>query len=262
MAGINIRLGQSPANQDPKYVVELQYVYNSVHTLNAYASAIINAVGGGGGGAITDPNTVDGNPPNNDVPFVNSFWGVAGQPIEVGSVVSSFGNQIVNGVLSSEPYREFIDSSVTVGSTGSRYILGLVPLQYFIALTAAQPGEQVQVGIGPGISKVSGAKCGQVIWAVDSRTVYSTRKRQHVEQLVERRDLLGNGGLYLANVVGEFKFSAPGEARWEGFWMPGYPDHQGKYYLYHRAFLYPVGICVSNDYVLFYNYVHSISTKG
>lgn len=252
MAGINLHLSVSPIYQNPRYSYELQSVYNSLHTLNAYAGALKNAIGNGGGNS----EVVDGEDPNISLPFVTSFWATALQAITPGAIISNLNGGMVNGVLSSEPFPVFVDSGSTIGSTGSRRLLGVVPLEFFIAITAAAPGEKVQVGVGPGITKVNGAKCGKIIWAVDSRSIYSERRANTVDQIVRRRDILNNGGLYLNNIIGRYAFASGGGYNWEGFWTQS-PGHSGNQYTYNRAYLYPVGICIKDDYVLFSDYKRS-----
>lgn len=245
---LNLHLGQSPTFLDPNLTPELQQVYNAIHILGEYLGALKTNI-------ISDPNQ----PPDISVRFRRTFWATAAQAISVGAIVCNGPTgTIVNGVQDSEPFPAFEDSSVSVGSTGSRTLLGVFQKEFYVALTAASPSELVQLGVGPGISNVIGAVCGQLIWAASSRSIESNRAANTSTQFVSGRTLVGNGGIYLANQTGSFAFVGA-TAHWEGYWMPGYPNNSGGTFLYSRTFLYPVGVCVADGYVLFSGFKRSDS---
>lgn len=250
-SAINIRLPESPKLKDPLINNEMQEVHNALRTLAQYLQAIRDKTD-------SQPDQL----PNVSVNFRNTFWATAGQDIEVGAVCSSFNNEIVNGVKSNEPIVSVEDGQVTIGSTGTRTLFGLKQEHFYIALTKAATGEQVQLGVGPGIIAVTGAVCGRRVWAVDSRDVYTTRRANRVAQDLVSRSLVNNGGLYLDNVVGYYFFGTRPLAtvnRWEGYWQAGFPSQSGNDYLYNRVFLYPVGVCIADGYVLFTDYKRSDS---
>lgn len=247
---LDIKLGESPNVADPIVNVELQQIYNALHLLGNYMSALRENL-----------ESADGQTPAESLRFRRTYWGTAGQAILPGSVVSGFNGLIYNGVSSRNPPVAFYDdSAVTIGSTGNRTFFGLSQLGFGIALTAAAPGELVQVGVGPGVLQVGSAKCGQIIWGVDARSVFTTREANQVFQFHSGvRNFVGNGGIYLANVTGKYYIPNPVFTfyNWEGFWLPGFPNQDGGTYLYDRAFLYPIGICVADGYVMFSDYKRS-----
>lgn len=244
---LDIKLGQSPNINDPATNVEVQQIYNALHLLSEYMAVLRENL-----------ESADGQTPSESIRFRRTFWAPAGQAIALGAVVSCFDNVVFNGVYSRDPATGDYDaSSVTVGSTGNRAQFNVTPRMFGIALTAGAPGELVRIGIGPGILALPAAKCGQLIWGVDAKSIYTTRRANTATQVFSgRRDLVGNGGLYLANVTGNYPVTG-GSYNWEGYWMPGYPSQSGGDYLYNRAFLYPIGVCVSDGYVMFSDYKRS-----
>ena len=244
---LNIRLGQSPNIDDPATNVELQQVYNALHLLSEYMAALRENL-----------ESADGQTPSESIRFRRTFWATAAQTITTGAIVSCFDNAVYNGVYSRNPaIGIYSDSSVTVGSTGSRALFNLVPLMFGLALTDAAPGELVRIGIGPGVIQLATAKCGQIVWAVDAKAVFTTRAANDANQVYSGvRTLVNNGGLYLANVTGSYAFVGA-TAHWEGYWMPGFPNAGGGGYNYNRAFLYPIGVCIADGYVMFSDYKRS-----
>lgn len=243
---LDIKLGQSPDIKDPALNYEFQLIFNSLHLLSQYMNLLKDNL-----------ESAPGQSPSESVRFRRRFWAVAGQDIAIGSVVSTYNNQIVNGIATTQPVPAMVDSAVTIGSTGTRTLFGLVQQQFFIALTAAAAGQLVQLGVGPGILQVSNAKCGQLVWGVGAVTIDSHRDANTVTQYTTPGVLIGNGGIFLSNITGSFSFASGGGYNWEGYWLPGYPNNSGGTYYYRRAFLYPIGVCVSDEYVLFSDFKRS-----
>ena len=242
---INIRLGQSPEYRNPEVDMDLQQTYNALHLLSQYLDVLRENL-----------ESAPGQNPAESIRFRRRFWGPAGQKIVQGAIVSSLDGKLVNGVLSNDAPAYIDDGGVSIGSTGTRDYLGMKALQFFVALTDAEPDELVQVGVGPGVSQITGTKCGQIVWASDSRTINSERgANTSSTQTVTGRDPTENGGIYLANVTGYWVGYSKFGYNWEGYWMPGYPDNSGGTYYYNRAFLYPIGVCIADGYVLFKDYI-------
>lgn len=245
---LNLRLGQSPDVKDPAINFELQQVYNSIKTLGQYLDIL-----------RVNLESAPGQDPSQSVRFRRTFWATALQNIAVGAVVSSYQNGIINGVMVSPYPAVYDDSAVTIGSTGSRDTVGVKQLQSFIALTAASVGEQVQVGVGPGIIRLTGVKCGQIVWGVGALSFNTYRNANAYFQWFYGSTLVNNGGLYLNNITASYFFPSGGGSRWEGYWLPGYPRNDNGTYLYERTFLFPIGIGVSDGFVLFSDYKRSDS---
>jgi hypothetical protein len=247
---LDIKLGESPNIDDPILAVEFQQVYNALHILSSYMAILRETL-----------ESSDGQTPAESVRFRRTFWAPAGQAIAVGAVVSCFDGAVFNGVYSKgPPIGGYEDSAITIGSTGNRAFFNLVPISFGIALTAANPGEPVRVGIGPGVLQFSGAKSGQLIWGVDAQSVYTERAANNSTQIYSGvRHLVNNGGVYLQNVTAQYYIPNPTFTyyNWEGYWLPGYPNNSGGTYQYDRAFLYPIGVCVTDNYVMFSDYKRS-----
>jgi len=245
-SSLNMRLGQVPDIKDPNLNYEMQLIYNSLHLLDQYMAVLRENL-----------ESAPGQNPSESVRFRRKLWGVAGQAITVGAVVSAHNNTIVNGVATNQPLPVVEDPAVTIGSTGSRRRYNMIPAQFFIALTAANPGDLVQVGVGPGIIQVTGAKCGQLVWAVAAISVDSYRSANTSTQFTTPGTPVNNGGLYLNNILGTRTLAGGIIYNWEGYWLPGFPVNPGGNSRYSRAYLYPVGVCVSDGYVMFSDYKRS-----
>lgn len=247
---LDIKLGESPNINDPIIAVEFQQVYNSLHLLSGYMALLRENL-----------ESSDGQTPAESVRFRRTFYETAGQAITAGAVVSWFNGAIYNGVNSrSSGSGGYEDSAVTLGSTGNRTLFGMVPISFGIALTTVNAGEKVRIGVGPGILQFPGAKSGQTIWGVDAQSIYTERQANSTTQFYSGvRHLVNNGGVYLQNVTGQYYIPNPTFTyyNWEGYWLPGYPDNSGGTFKYDRAFLYPIGICVIDNYVLFSDYKRS-----
>lgn len=244
-SSLNIRLGQSPDIQDPALNSEFQQIFNALHLLSQYMDILRENL-----------ESAPGQSPSESVRFRRTFWAVALQPIVAGAICSAYGTGIVNGIATNDPGPQIYDPVDSIGSTGSRRRFGLVQKQHFIALTAAAAGELVRVGVGPGILEVTGATCGQIIWGVGAMSVRTYRHANNVNQYTVPGNLVNNGGVYFNNITGADYLSTV-IWRWEGYWLPGFPNNSGGTYYYNRAFLYPVGIAVANNYVLFSDYKRS-----
>lgn len=243
---INLRLGESPNIKDPALNYEMQLIYNSIRVLGTYLGAL-----------RANFEFAPGQDPSESVRFRRTFWATALQDITVGAVVSAYADGVVNGVSATQPVPVVNDGGVTIGSTGSRSLFGVTPVQFFIALTTASAGQPVQIGVGPGIIKLANAKCGQIVWGVAALSINTYRDANTSTQIVFPGTLVNNGGLYLANITGTYTFPSGGGYNWEGYWTPGFPYNSGGTYYYSRAFLYPIGICVSDGFVLFSDYKRS-----
>lgn len=245
---LNLRLGQNPSIQNPRYATEFQLIYNALHLLGQYMDVL-----------RTNLESAPGQTPSESVRFRRTFWSTALQPITLGSIVSSYPGGVVNGVASG-PLKSTSTDQIEeqVGGTGNRRAWGLESQMFGIALTDAAIGEPVQVGIGPGITQVTGSKSGQLIWGVDSLSVNSRRQANTAGNFYTGRSLVGNGGVYLNNITSRHVFVG-GYVNHEGYNASGYPFNSGGYYYSSNIYLYPIGVCVVDGYVLFKDYVRSDS---
>lgn len=249
---LDIKLGESPNITDPAVNVEVQQIYNALHLLSNYMAALRENL-----------ESSDGQTPAESIRFRRTFWAPAGQTIAVGAVVSCFNSAVFNGIYSRNPVvGGYDDSGVSVGSSGSRAFFNVDQISFGIAISAANPGELVHVGIGPGVLQFPGAKSGQLVWGVDAQSIYTERAANNSTQFYSGvRHLVNNGGLYLQNVTGQYYIPNPlfTYYNWEGYWLPGFPNNSGGTYQYDRAFLYPIGICVTDNFVMFSDYKRSDS---
>lgn len=216
----NLLLGQTPElRKDSPYLREFQGIYNALHTLNQYFTLLAENLGG-----------TSGTTPAEEVTFRRFIYGEAKQKITAGSVVAPYMNGFVNGCLKTT-YYDPLFGAVSPIRAESRFA-GL-------AIEDAEIGEQVKVGIGPAIIKLSGIKCGKVVWAAGS-----TSERVHTKtpsSRLEGEDLVGNGGLYLSYIQ---------------YQLPGYPKLLSfRERIDNTVFSMPVGIAIADDYVLLTNHV-------
>lgn len=218
----NLLLGQTPdLPKDSPYLREFQGIYNALHILNQYFTLLAENIGGTGGSN-----------PAEEVTFRRFIYGEAKQKITAGSVVAPYLNGFVNGCLKTL----FYDTGpIQPARPPESRFAGL-------AIEDAEIGEQVKVGIGPAIIKLTGVKCGQLVWAVGS-----TSERVHLKTPnthLEGQDLVGNGGLYLTTLK---------------YQLPGYPQILNfRERIDNNAYGVPIGIAVANDYVLFNGYVPEV----
>lgn len=247
-SALNLRLGQVPSTQNPNYFTEFQLIYNALHLLGQYMDVLRDNL-------ESQPNQV----PSESLRFRRLFWAPAAQVIVKGAIVSPAGGGIVNGVLSNE-VRNGISNEIndTIGGSGNRATWGVAQRTWGVALTDAAIGELVQVGIGPGVTQITGAKCGQLIWGVDSRAVLSQRPANDAGNIYTGRSLVGNGSVYLNNITNTHFFGpGAGSVHFEGYNSPGFPFNSGGSYFSSNIYLYPIGVCVLDGYVLLYDYKRS-----
>jgi hypothetical protein len=191
---VDLGIGQQPQTSDPEVFNQMVEVYNAIHLLNQYLDQLrVTAEGGGGSGQT----------PEQSMPFNRFFVAPALQVITAGSPVCpssvSGDNGIINGALANQ----FNIASPTSNFCG-------------VALTNAQIGEDVRVGIGPGVISLAGAITGNPVWAYSSRSTAGTK--------------FDDAGLYLTNPGP--KTTANGTA---------YPM--------------PVAMCIRNGFVMFGQYL-------
>lgn len=186
---VDLNLGRTPDIADPELFEEFTQVFNSIHLINAYLDRLRIIAGGGGSGQT----------PAETLPFNRFFVSTALQNITAGDVVSPATNG-QNGIFKGAMAHNF-------GST--------TPFSHFcgIALTDAEIGQDLRVGVGPASLEITGATGGTVIWAFSSRATNGNPSEA--------------GGLYLGN---------PGTI--------GAPAGGTVYAM-------PVGIGLANDYALF-----------
>ena len=243
---LNLGLGETPTYQNPQVTPELQKLYNAFHLLGDYMGVLRENL-----------ESVPGQTPDASIRFRRTFWATAAQDIAQGAICSALDIGIVNGVLTEVTKADISDSLIYSGSTGNRNMWGVSALQFFVALTAAAAGELVQLGEGPGVTRVEGLKCGGTLWAADSRSIRSFRPGELVAfQNVIGRDLTDNGGVYLENIILGNVPTFPTRTQWEGYHMPGYPIYYGPggYYA-NRVYLYPIGVGLADGYALIQGYI-------
>lgn len=242
-ASIDIRLGQTPQTSDPKLNQELQGVYNALHTLNVYLDNIRNELEG------TDSGT-----PAENLKFRRRFPAEAAQAISVGDIVCLDNTgKVVKGV-----------HRIGARYTGHPVITGpytraafLCKHDYaYVATTAAAIGGIVEVGVGGAIN-LPGAKCGQIVWGADFRKIRCRTGLTNgtwPNSGITGQPFSGNGAMYLSNPRWNESVGAV-SATHEGLVSPGYPQVSGDYLNKERTYLYPIGICLLDDYVYIYDYV-------
>lgn len=224
---VDIKLGQSPIIKQPNLNYELQGIYNSLHILSQYLENLRAGLEG------SDDQT-----PAENIRFLKFINSKAKQKITAGMVVTVDYNDglVVRGTST---------GALKVRNYGLNgrsypYISGMVQTFFGIAQNDAEIGEDVSIGVGPGILKVTGAVSGQQLWAAASRgQVY---KVEAESMSVYQQELSGDGNLYL---------SYPNIQR-----LPGYPkDVSSTLRLLGHYLFSPVGIAVANDYVLFNDFL-------
>lgn len=186
---VDLNLARTPDIADPELFEEFTQVFNSIHLINAYLDRLRIIAGGGGSGQT----------PAETLPFNRFFVSTALQKINAGDVVSP-ATDGQNGIFKGAMAHNF-------GSAA--------PYSHFcgIALTDAEIGQDLRVGVGPASLEITGATGGTVIWAFSSRATNGNPSEA--------------GGLYLGN---------PGTI--------GAPAGGTVYAM-------PVGIGLANNYALF-----------
>lgn len=256
MAGISsaggelkLPIGESPRSINPEINRELQSVYNALHISNAYLTALRQEFEGS-----------DAQDPSESLRFRRTFTGIAGSTLKPGDLCCTLGNFVYAGVgtefgsgiinLPPSYVRLNFNYTGTRGAVAERFT------HVYVALSEAAPGAEVEVGIGPGVIKVDGIKCGSLVWGKSSRGSVGyggTSNNDPIYYIVNGRPLLHDGSVYAANnprteKVGDLNFAA------EGVRVAGYPTFSGTNSTAGVAFFHPVGICIKDDYVLISDY--------
>lgn len=223
---VDIKLGQSPTIQQPALNYELQGIYNALHILSQYLENLRAGLEG----------SDDQNPAEN-IRFLKFITAPADQDIVAGQVVST--NYDNGHIVKGTNYGDYRPTSYNDPIGRRRYaISGMVQTFFGIAQNDAAIGEDVTVGIGPGILKVTGAKSGQILWAYSNRGVVYTFESAYDPPTIMGYELAGNGNLYL-----DFPFL---------YLVPGWPKPISEFRSATcNAQPSPVGVAVADDYVLF-----------
>ena len=254
MAGISsaggelkLPIGESPRSIRPDINRELQSVYNALHISNAYLTALREEFEGS-----------DAQDPAESLKFRRTYTGVAGAAIQAGNVCCAIGNAIYPGVGTTSPSGTSAQPALQLWHrsfpryTGLRSDFGLRELQFNVALEAAAPGAPVKVGIGPGVIRVPGTICGQLLWAREALGLVaraSTVNGGPFGLFLFDRPVVGDGALFTSNPTG----ASDGQA-WERVNLPGYPFQSGDWAYRGSSYFHPVAICIRNDYVYFFDY--------
>lgn len=232
-SSLDIRLGQSPNVANPQMQMELQGIYNALHILNGYLDGLRQELEG-----------TDSQDPSESLRFRRRFEGVAAQPIAAGDIVSPYASGIVKGLhVSPGVVTRVWNPAFGAPSRGMISQARYTPL---VALADAAVGDKLMVGVPPGVIKVPGAKCGQVVWACaaigtfgaggatnGTRTYYSTNGHY----------LTGLGNIYTD--VGQ---NAIGLG-------PGGWYRSGDFNFYYMQCYWPIGIAIANDFVILRDFV-------
>lgn len=144
---VQVGIGRTPRTQDPELFPEMVDIYNAIHMLLANLDKVSAIIGGGNAGSED---------PLESMPFIRFFAHTALQNITIGDLICPASvpgnNGIVKGCLASP-------------ASGTNPKLSRVA---FIALTSANTGESVRVGVGPAAVEVPGALCGNLVWGYSS----------------------------------------------------------------------------------------------
>jgi hypothetical protein len=157
---VDLGLPRSPLTSNVELYEELTGVYNAIHLLNQYLDRLRTGASGGGGSEQA---------PDLSAGFTRFFVMPAVQAMEVGDIISPR--------IGSDGYVK--------GALGNSLSAGAVSLCTHVALTAAEIGEDVRIGVGPGVIAVPGATPGQRLWGINSRTTTGV--------------YAGNGNLYTSD---------------------------------------------------------------
>jgi hypothetical protein len=245
---LELKLGQAARAKDPQVNYEMQLIYNSVHLLGQYLEVLRQDLEG-----------TDSDIPSESLKFLRKISVEAGQDIVAGNVCCVIGNLAYKGVGTTPPVGAVNDGAVTIGSTGTRSLFGVNDTQFYIAVEDASAGSFVSLGVPQGAVQIAGAKCGQIVWAAGAQSIWTKRQANTAVQILFSRPFTGEGSLFLSNPIQTFTFAAGGGYRWEGYWMPGFPYQSGSEYNYNRNFLYPIGICIVDNFALISSRVYSPS---
>lgn len=243
-AQLKLPIGQSPRSITPEINRELQAIYNALHISNEYLMALREEIEG-----------TDAQDPSQSLKFRRTFWSTAGTTIKAGDVCCVIGNRIFPGVgttsaagTSSQPALQLWHRS-NPRYTGLRTDFGLRITHILVALTDASPAQPVQVASGPGVIRVPGVKCGQLIWAQAALGLVaraSTVNGGPFGLFLFEQPVLGVGLIYTVNPTG-----SSGDMPWEGVPISGYPFESGTWVYRGSVYFYPVAVCIRDDYILF-----------
>src|SRR5690606_18102301 len=156
-----------------------------------------------------------------------------GNTLKTGDLCCTIGDKVYAGVGTAF-YRSIIDVPppyvrLNFNLTGLRTDVGERFTHVFVALSDASPGGAVTVGVGPGVIKVDGIKCGALVWGKSSRGSVGfggTTNNDPVYYTVSSRPFTGDGAIYASNnrrneSVGDLSVAS------EGVRLPGYPTFSG-----------------------------------
>lgn len=228
---IDIKLGQSPTIKQPALNYELQGVYNALHILSQYLENLRAGFEG------SDDQT-----PAENIRFLKFVNAPAKQEITAGQIVTvDFDDgKVIKGTSWGDIRFGGYDDSI---GRERRYITGMVQTFFGIAQNDAAIGEDVSIGIGPGILKVTGAISGQQVWAYTAKGAVYDSNSAYDDPIVLGFDYSHNGNLYLAY---PYMYN-----------IPGYPKPVSEFRnIQGKAMASPVGIAVANDYVLFSDFLY------
>lgn len=241
---LKLPIGQSPRAISPDINRELQAIYNALHISNEYLTALREEIEGN-----------DDQDPSQSLKFRRTFWSTAGTTIKAGDVCCAIGDRIFPGVgttpaagASNQPALQLWHRTYP-RYTGLRSDFGLRITHILVALTDADPAQPVKVGSGPGVIRVPGILCGQLIWAQAALGLVaraSTINGGPFGLFLVEQPVLGVGLVYTSNPRGD-SAGVP----WEGVPMAGYPFESGSWVYRGSTYFYPVGIAIRNDYILF-----------
>lgn len=182
---IDIKLGQSPKISQPALNYELQGIYNALHILSQYLENLRAGLEG------SDTQT-----PAENIRFLKFINAPARQAITAGQIVTVDYNDghVIKGTS---------NGTAKIGRFNSNgqllpYLTGMVQTFFGIAQNDAAIGDNVSIGVGPGILKVTGAISGQQAWAASARgQAYSVSNSNNMT--FYNQPYSEDGNLYLAN---------------------------------------------------------------
>lgn len=179
---VEVGIGRTPRTQDPVLFGEMVDVYNAIHSLLANLDKVSAIIGGGNAGSSD---------PLESMPFIRFYAHTALQPIVLGDLICPASINNDNGVV-----KGALLSSTLFGSPRLSRFAG-------IALTSANVGELVRVGVGPAAVEVPGILCGQTVWGYGSvSSAGATYKGDGALYNSNPGDVVIGGQTYIAVPVG------------------------------------------------------------
>lgn len=162
-SNIDLKLGESPKTDDPKLFGDLVDIYNAIHLLSQYVDNVRETTSKGSG--------EEGTPPEESLPFDKWIWATAYHNISAGMICTlvntqrawSGGFYSVEGVVrgAGTEYAYTQPSLIPPTQEKIRRSVGGT----YIALSDASPGQQVKLGIGPGVLKLDGLAIGEPVYS-------------------------------------------------------------------------------------------------